>query len=176
MKSLSRIALAIVTVCFIVTGYSLYNLKHLARNIGYDEVYYYYWVDNWENYQVYYPHHLLFTPTSVYFQKHFTELTGISSTAFIQRYKNILVVAAGLGLFFIVFYAGSRRYLLSLTVVILIGVSASLWHDVHHHETSAIPGILINLVVLSLLFYRKFPLPSIFIILVSALNAFAILS
>jgi len=175
MKTTARTVLALTTACLIILGYCLFNFKHLARNIGYDEVFYFFWVDNWDNYQVYYPHHLLFTPTSVLFQKCFTELTGITNTAFIQRFKNILFVSVGLGLFFLIFYAHSRRFLLSLTIALLIGISGSLWHDVHHHETSAIPVVLINLNMLFLLFYRKFPYPILFIILFSLFNAFAIL-
>lgn len=175
MKNTARTVLALTVACFIMLGYCLFNLKHLARNIGYDEVYYFFWVDNWDNYQVYYPHHLLFVPTSVLFQKSFTELTGIENTAFIQRFKNILFISVGLGLFFLIFYAHSRRFWLSLTIALLIGISGSLWYDAHHHETSALPGVLINFNILFLLFYRKFPHPVLFIIPFSLVNAFAIL-
>jgi hypothetical protein len=175
MKNTARTVLALTTACVIALGYCLFNLKHLGRSIGYDEVVYFFWVDNWDSHQVYYPHHLLFVPTSVLFQRSFTQLTGITNTAFIQRFKNILSVSLGLGLFFLIFYAHSRRFWLSLTIALLIGISGSLWHDAHHHETSAIPGVLINLTMLLLLFYRKFPYPIVFIALFSLFNAFAIL-
>ncbi len=175
MSKAARIALAGVTALLISSGYGLFNMRHLARTLGYDEVYYLYWVDTWDRYPMYYPQHLLFVPTSVLFQKHFSGLTGITNTAFIQKFKNILVVSLALGLFFLIFYGHSRRFWLSLIFALLIGISGSLWHDVQHHETSAIPGVLINLAVLLLLFYRRFPYPTLFIVPFAALNAFAIL-
>lgn len=175
MSRAARIALAGATAFLIGSGYGLFNLRHLARSLGYDEVYYLHWVDTWDRYPMYYPQHLLFVPTSVFFQEHFTGLTGITNTAFIQKLKNILFVSLGLGLFFLIFYGYSRRFWLSLLVTLLIGASGALWHDVHHHETSAIPGVLINLAALLLLFYRRFPSPALFIIAFAALNAFAIL-
>lgn len=175
MKRTAGTVLALTTACLMALGFCLFNLRHLSRHIGYDEVVYFYWVDSWDDHQVYYPHHLLFVPTSVLFQRAFTDLTGITNTAFAQRFKNILFVSVGLALFFLAFYAHSRRLWLSLTVALLIGISASLWHDARQHETSAIPGVLINLNVLLLLFYRRFPRPILFIALFSLLNALGVL-
>ncbi len=170
-----RIAILVVTVFVITTGYCLLNLRYFSRNLGWDEVYYSAWVDHWEDIPVYYPHHLIFAPASVWFQNHFTELTGITNTTFIQKLKNTLFVSAGLGLFFLLFYARSKRYWLSLTIVVLIAFSGSLWHDATAHETAAIPGILINLAVLVLLFYRKVPYPLPVIVIVALLQSVAIL-
>ena len=175
MRSLGRILLIPTTAALIFAGYSLINFRVLARSSGYDEVYYYYWVENWENYQVYYPHHLLFTPTSVAFQNAYTDLTGIDNTAFVQRFKNIVLGAAGLGFFFILFYLHSKRFWLALIITSLIAFSGSLWHDVHHHETSAIPGVLINLAMLSLVFYRRSRFTVLHIIVFASANAVAIL-
>ncbi len=170
-----RILLVIATMFFITFGYLLLNLRYFSRNLGYDEVYYAAWVDLWEDLPVYYPHHILLSPTSAWFQEHFTQATGITNTMFVQKLKNTLVVSAGLGLFFLLFYARSKRYWLSLTVVLLIAFSGSLWHDATAHESAAIPGIVINLTVLLLLFYRRFPFPLPFIALIAALQSFAIL-
>jgi hypothetical protein len=175
MSKAVRLLVVCATVCFLVSGYSLFNLRHLARSLGYDEVYYLHWVDSWDHQPVHYPHHLLFVPASVFFQRQFSALTGITNTAFIQKLKNILAVSLALGLFFLLFYRHCGRYWLSLLFALLIGVSGALWHDAHHHETSAIPGVLINLTVLLLLFYRGFPHPSLFIASLAALTAFAIL-
>jgi hypothetical protein len=170
-----RIALLVGTVFFISSGYLLLNLRYFSRNLGYDEVYFSAWVDLWDDLPVYYPHHLLLTSTSAWFQERFSEATGIANTMFVQKVKNTLVVSAGLGLFFALFYAKSRRYWLSLTIVLLIAFSGSLWHDATAHESAAIPGIIINLTVLLLLFYRTFPWPLPFIALIAALQSFAIL-
>lgn len=175
MSRSARVAAVLITAFLLSTGYSLFNLKHLSRSLGYDEVYYLYWVDDWDDYQMYYPHHLLFVANSALFQRHFTRLTGITNTAFIQKLKNNLFVSLGLGLFFLLFYAHSRRFWLSLTIAVSIGLSASLWRDAHHHETAAIPGMTINLTMLLLLFYRKFRHPAVFSALFAVLNGFAIL-
>ena len=175
MTGLARIVLIMAVACALCLGYCLFNTQHLSRSIGYDEVFYFFWVDNWENTQVYYPHHLLFAPSSVLFQRCFTALTGIDNTAFIQRFKSILVVAAGLSAFFILFCLHSKRLLLSLIVALLIGVSASLLNDVRHQETSAIPAVIIVLTMFSLVFYRRFRHPLLFIAVFSIFNALAIL-
>ncbi len=175
MRIWARILVAVCIAVLIFLGFVHFNLEHLARNLGYDEVYYFFWVNNWENYQVYYPHHLLFTPSSVAFQKYFTEATGIENTAFIQTLKNILALSVGVSLFFLMFYLHSRRLLLSFLLAVSIGLSASVWHDAQHHETALIPGIIINLAMLSLVFYRNFRVPVVFICIFAAANSAAIL-
>jgi hypothetical protein len=175
MTRLARIVLVMTVACALCLCYCLFNTRHISRSIGYDEVFYFYWVDNWEQSQVYYPHHLLFAPTSVLFQRCFASLTGITNTAFIQKFKNILVVSIGLSVFFILFYAHSKRLLLSLTVAVLIGISGSLWYDVRHHETSVIPGVLVNLTMFSLVFYGRARFPVLFIIVFSIFDSLAIL-
>jgi hypothetical protein len=175
MNGPARTVLVIAIALALCLSYCLFNTSHLSRSIGYDEVYYFFWVDNWSNGEVFYAHHLLFGPTSVVFQRGFTALTGITSTAFIQRFKNILVVSIGLAVFFLMFYAHSRRILLSLAVAILIGISGSLWHDARQNETSAIPAVLIVLTMFSLVFYRKCRYPILFIVIFSVFNSLAIL-
>jgi hypothetical protein len=175
MTRLVRTIICLTIACALSLSYCLFNLKHLARNIGYDEVYYFHWVDNWKKDQVYYPQHLLFAPSSVLFQKGFITLTGITNTAFIQRFKNILFVSIGLSAFFLLFYVHSKRILLSLSVAVLIGISGSLWGDALQNETSAIPGVLINLVMFCLVFYRRSQKPALFIVVFSVFNSLAIL-
>ncbi len=175
MKAWARALIAVLIAFVLFLGFTYFNLENLARNLGYDEVYYFFWVDNWENYQVYYPHHLLFAPVSVLYQKWFTGLTGIENTAFIQKYKNILALSAGVSLFFLLFYLHSGRMLLSFLLALSIGISASVWNDSQHHETALIPGLIINLAMLSLVFYRKFRIPLVFVAVLAAVNSFAIL-
>jgi hypothetical protein len=175
MTGLARTVLIMALACLLCLGYCLFNTQHLSRNIGYDEVYYFFWVDNWQKNQVYYPHHILFTPTSVLFQRCFTALTGITNTAFIQRFKSILVTGIGLSAFFVLFRLHSKRILLSLAVAILIGVSASVLNDVRHHETSVIPSVIIALTMFSLVFYRGSRRPALFIAVFSVFNSLAIL-
>ncbi|MBN2737733.1 MAG: hypothetical protein JXR70_12185 [Spirochaetales bacterium] len=147
----------------------------MSRTIGYDEVFYFHWVDVHEQTPTYYPHHLYFSTSSYLFQKAFTALTGIDNTSFIQRFKNIFITAIGLCLFFTFFYIFSKRYFLSLALSLLIGVTATVWGFVSQNETSLIPALLINLAFLSLIFYKRFPLPHLFIILFSVLCSIAIL-
>lgn len=175
MTGLARTVLIMAVACALCLSYCLFNTQHLARSISYDEVFYFSWVDNWADNQVYYPHHLLFGPASVLFQRCFTALTGIENTAFIQRFKNILAVSVGLSAFFILFYLHSKRLLVSLTFAILIGLSGSLLNDARRHETSIIPGILIVLVMFSLVFYRTSRRPALFIAVFSIFNSLAIL-
>lgn len=172
---LARLAIVAATAILITLCTLMFNLQHLSRTIGFDEAYYYSWVDNWENNPIYYPHHLLFGPVSVGFQNAFTKITGITNTAFIQRFKNSFVYAAGLGVFFVLFYAGSRRFFLALIAALLIGVSGALWSDSMHHETATIPAILVNLAMASLLFYKRLEHPIPLIIIYSVLLAVAIL-
>ena len=175
MRRAFRVALLAATVFLLSSGYLMLNLRYFSRNLGWDEVYYSAWVDHWDAHPVYYPHHLIFTPSSVWFQRHFTALTGITNTTFIQKVKNTIVVSAGLGILLLLCYAASRRYWLSLAITMLIAFSGSLWHDATAHETAAIPGIIVNVTVLLLLFYRRIPLPGPYIVLVAALQSVAIL-
>ena len=175
MTRLARYAFIAAVACALCLSYCLFNTRHLSRSIGYDEVYYFFWVDNWGKGEVYYPHHLLFAPVSVVFHRFFSALSGITDTAFIQRFKNILVVSVGLSVFFLLFYAHSRKFLLSLTVAVLIGISCSLWHDARQNETAAIPGVIITLTMFSLVFYRRARFPVLFIAVFAVFNSLAIL-
>lgn len=170
-----KVTAVAATALLLALSVILLNLRFFSRTVGFDEAYYYSWVDNWEENPIYYPHHLLFGPTSVAFQRAFEAATGITNTAFIQRFKNTLVFAVGLALLFVIFVARSKRYLLALIFVALIGVSGMLWIDSMHHETAAIPAMVVGIAISLLVFYNRIRRPLPLIIGYSVLLALAIL-
>lgn len=172
---IARVTLVAITAALLACSALMFNLRYMARTIGFDEAYYYSWVDNWEENPIYYPHHLLFGPVSVGFQRSFVAVTGVENTAFIQRFKNSLAYSVGIALFFVAFVADSRRYAASLLAALLVGVSGALWSDSMHHETATIPAILVGIAITVLFFYKRARRPLPVVILYSVMLGVAIL-
>ena len=149
--------LAIITSIAIFLFYLFFNFNYLSNWIdekGDAKTYDYYVRLGIPKY-LFNPHHIAFDWLGQKIYKKLTNNGYTGSSMLILQLRNLLISSIGLGIFFFLFYKISRKYLLSLFFVFLIGFSCAYWIYSQINDTPIIHSTLLALLFFAAIYFPE---------------------
>ncbi|MCK4796014.1 MAG: hypothetical protein KAT05_01465, partial [Spirochaetes bacterium] len=104
---------------------------------------------------LYNPHHVAFDWLGQKMYKMLKNNGYTGSTMMILQLRNLLISSIGLSIFFFLFYKISKKYILSIFIILLIAFSCAFWIYSQINDTAIIHSILVGLLFFAVIYFPQ---------------------